>query len=593
MLDEKKPQGHLRTWLALTIATLALASLACRGGPKPPRVVDIREELTRLAAMDLFAGSLLIAQGDEILLHEGFGMAKRESQLPFTAQTVSSIGSITKQFTGAAILKLEEIGKLRVNDSLQQHFADVPADKAAITLHQLLTHTAGMPTAFGPDEEYISREELLATAWSSELIGPPGGQYEYSNVGYSILAAIIEKASGTSYEAFLRETFFQPLGMNDTGYVLPGWDSTRLAVGYDDETVFGTVIEHQDAERGFSWHLIGNGGIHSTTLDMYSWLRALRQGQVLSEESLAKLFSRAVDEGEGESFYGYGWVVFDLPNGVEMIGHNGGNDYFFADLNFFPQLQDLGYILLTNDERQSARASQLIGRRLMGEELPIPPRPVSLPGSRFSQEDVGTYVLPSGEAVRLHAEEQVSALRLEPLSLRAHAELFARSDKEQRRFAELSETSQRMVTGIVQGDLEPLFEAYDRRHPLVALEQSYGERIDNWQAAFGPVVRGQVLGTERGPNGSLRTFFEIVFERRTRGFYWTWRKERLDGFTRRQRPRRLRFYSVGEGVFQLFDSEWSTAPVYSLVRDRDLAGGWEFRGPGRSVELRPGDRAAD
>ena len=161
------------------------------------------------------------------------------------------------------------------------------------------------------------------------------------------------------------DTFFEPLGMTRTGYLMPGWEEKAVAVGYRKDAVYGRVIEKQKAlgKDSFSWHLVGNGGIHSTVGDLHRWILGLRGGKVLSPESLKLLFARHADEGSGDSFYGYGWVSFDLSNGETMIGHNGGNGYFFADVNLFPDQGDLHYAILVNDPSSEAGSSWV--RRLI------------------------------------------------------------------------------------------------------------------------------------------------------------------------------------------------------------------------------------
>lgn len=308
---------------------------------------------------------MLVAKSDEVLLVKGYGHADRMAEVPFTEETVSTIGSITKQFTGAAILKLHEDGLLEPDDPLSRFFPRAPADKAPITLHQLLTHTAGFPGGLGPDEAWIGKDEYVDKAFAAKLRFEPGRGHHYSNTGYSILAAVIEQLSGTSYESFLRSSFFEPLGMTRTGYVMPDWSDATVAVGYRKDAVYGRVIEKQQAlgHDSFSWHLVGNGGIHSTVGDLHRWIVALRGGQVLSQKSLDLLFAPHADEGGGDSFYGYGWVRFDLPSGETMIGHNGGNGYFFADVNLFPDRGDLHYAILVNDPRSEAASNWV--RRLI------------------------------------------------------------------------------------------------------------------------------------------------------------------------------------------------------------------------------------
>src|SRR5262245_1884520 len=224
----------------------------------------LREELdqlmTRLETYG-FSGSLLVARNGKVLLEKGYGWADREHGVPFTAETVFDIGSITKQLTGAAILALEMEGKLKVTDPISKYFPDVPADKAGITLHHLLTHSAGLEDVFGGDFEEMPRDRLVKTALASKLLWPPGTRYRYSNAGFSLLAAVVEIVSGQPYETFLQERLFKPAGLTKTGYRAPKWPSASLAHGYSPEGDWGTPLDHAWAPDGPWWNLRGNGGI--------------------------------------------------------------------------------------------------------------------------------------------------------------------------------------------------------------------------------------------------------------------------------------------------------------------------------------------
>ena len=146
------------------------------------------------------SGTVVAARDGEIAHCRGFGLADREAKVAAGCDTAYDIMSMTKQFTAAAILKLEMMGKLSVSDPMSKFVGPVPDDKHAITVHHLLTHTSGLTDQLGGDYEALSREEMLEGALESELRSAPGTEYSYSNLGYSILAAIVEKASGTSYE---------------------------------------------------------------------------------------------------------------------------------------------------------------------------------------------------------------------------------------------------------------------------------------------------------------------------------------------------------------------------------------------------------
>lgn len=275
------------------------------------------------------------ARGGELKHCAGRGLADRAAKTPATCDTVYDIMSITKQFTAAAILKLEMSGKLRVSDRIGAHLSSVPKDKRAITLHQLLTHTAGLPESLGDDYDPLSRAELLAGALKAPLRSAPGKEFRYSNVGYSVLAAIVEKVSGVSYERYLAKSLFRPAGMTRTGYVLPAWKPEQVAVEYDRHgRAQGRPMDHPWAPDGPSWNLRGNGGMLSTARDMFRWHRALSDDSVLSATAKRKLFGPQVRVPELDGSYGYGWVVVDSDDG-RVAWHDGGNDWSLATIAKF------------------------------------------------------------------------------------------------------------------------------------------------------------------------------------------------------------------------------------------------------------------
>lgn len=314
--------------------------------------VELDGQMRRLAEKG-FSGILFVARGGRVVLKKGYGTADREAAAPYTAETVFDVGSITKQFTGAAVLKLEMQGKLSTADSLSKYLKGVPADKAGITLHHLLTHTAGLVPALGRDYDGLSRDEMVKKAMASKLLAAPGVRHEYSNVGYSLLAAVVELASGQSYERYLRENLFAPAGMTETGYLIPKWKREKLAVGYGkDGGRWGTPLDHPWDKDGPYWNLRGNGGILSTVGDLYNWHLALEGEKVLSKEAKAKYFAPHVrEEPGGVSFYGYGWVVQKTPRGTSLIWHNGGNPFFFADFRRYTD-ENVVLIVATNSGAQ-------------------------------------------------------------------------------------------------------------------------------------------------------------------------------------------------------------------------------------------------
>ncbi len=332
-----------------------------------------------------FSGAVLVSMGDAVILAKGYGMADKAGSVSATSETVFDIGSLTKQFTGAAILKLTEQGKLDLQDSLGQFFNDVPQDKANITLHQLLTHTAGFKEYSGGDYKRTNKQKFLRKTFASKLKFTPGEKFEYSNVGYSLLAAVIETVSGQSYETFLAENFFGPVGMESTGYLLPSWDERVVAVGYDYALGrrWGQNVERWAKSGEVSWNLYGNGGILSTVEDLYKWRRALDDGLVLSSQSMALYEGALVDAGR-DQHYGYGWRSVDDEERGKIVFHNGGNTIFFATVRDFVDADRI-VVFLTNEGRRDVYRMSREIERIIDDDSYVPatiPQPTI--GNRIS-----------------------------------------------------------------------------------------------------------------------------------------------------------------------------------------------------------------
>ena len=271
------------------------------------------EYLTRAAPFG-FSGAVLVARDGKVVLNKGYGLAVRSDGIPNTSETVFGAGSITKQFTAAAIMKLEMQGKLNTNDRLNKHLGGVPQNKVDITLHHLLTHTAGVLSFTGDDYTIAHRDDTVKKILDSPAAFAPGERFEYSNGGYSLLAAVVEQVSGLPYEEFLQTELFGPAGMKFTGYRMPAWDERAVAHWYKRDEDHGTPLEKDYPY----WNLLGNGGILSTTGDMYKWHLALEGGEILSAEAKAKLFAPDLND------YAYGWDVLETARGT-LIQQEGGS----------------------------------------------------------------------------------------------------------------------------------------------------------------------------------------------------------------------------------------------------------------------------
>ncbi len=295
-----------------------------------------------------FSGVVLVARDSKVIFSKGYGWADRGKKIPNTPETVFDIGSNTKQFTAAAILKLVEQEKVTLSDPLGVFFDNLPDDKKEITIHQLLTHTAGLKESWGRDTDQVALDKYLEDVFTSELLSSPGEKYAYSNIGYSLLALIIERASGSQYEEYLSHNLLEPAGLKETGYILPVWKADRIAHGYRSTMIdTGTMVERYLAD-GVSWNLIGNGGIASTSVDLHKWFLALRESKILSKSSRELLFTPHVAMNpEGTWHYAYGWTIGHTSKEIKKVSHNGSNGIFFSSLLLYPD-EDVEIIYSSN-----------------------------------------------------------------------------------------------------------------------------------------------------------------------------------------------------------------------------------------------------
>jgi CubicO group peptidase (beta-lactamase class C family) len=303
-----------------------------------------------------FSGAISVVKNGETLINKGYGQANKDTETLNNPNTIFDIGSNTKQFTATAILKLVELGKLKLTDSLSQFFKNLPIKKQSITIHQLLTHTAGFSEAIGRDYSSfgklskISQKDFFEKLFASKLLSEPGEKYSYSNTGYSILGRIIELTSGQAYEAFLNEHLFTPAGMLQTGYLLPKWDTKQMAHGYNRNIMEteSTITYYQEAGE-INWHLKGNGGINATQNDLLLWYKALKTNMILTSESFEKLITAYpyTSSSNSTSSYGYGWGVKKLENNSKRITHNGSNGTFAHTIIWYPK-EEIYIVYATN-----------------------------------------------------------------------------------------------------------------------------------------------------------------------------------------------------------------------------------------------------
>jgi CubicO group peptidase (beta-lactamase class C family) len=315
-----------------------------------------------------FSGFVLVAQGDRVLYGKGFGAANRDTGEVPDADTSFRIGSVTKQFTATAIMKLQEQGKLSVSDPIKKYLPDYPEVGADITLRQLLTHTSGIPS-YTDEEELMDRrarpisvEALLASFWNRPLAFPPGSRFAYSNSNYIVLGAIIEKVTGASYADYMQTHVFAPAGLTRT-VVGDADDLANRALGYqpggphDRKLVPAHPI---DMSVPFA-----AGAVRSTATDLWKWDRALASGKVLSQESLAELYRPE------KNHYAEGWFVGE-SHGHRVLAHGGGIDGFLTAYRRVPD-EDLVVVAWSNNSGvDPGRIARAAVSAAFGDSVPPP-----------------------------------------------------------------------------------------------------------------------------------------------------------------------------------------------------------------------------
>jgi CubicO group peptidase (beta-lactamase class C family) len=465
-----------------------------------------------------FSGNVLVVHEGKIILKEGYGWKDRETEMPEDGNSVFDVGSITKQFTGAAILKLEMQGKLKTSDLLSKYFPEIPADKKNITLHHLLTHSAGFPGAIGDDFEQISSEDFMKLAFNEELLFTPGEMYEYSNVGFSILGILVEKLSGKTYEQFLHDEIFVPAGMLHTGYIIPQYDPNTLSVGYSsDGERWGTMTERFNGVSP-GWHLKANGGILSTLDDMYNWTLALEGEKILNNAAKEKYFTPHIKEyPDGDTYYGYGWVIMDSPEG-KMIWHNGGNGISLSTFMGFNQQTKTCVIVNVNiGGKVSDDYALKIYDILRGiNEVPDP---------ELIKKSNGIYALDEASKITVEFDEFDRLIVL--YSTPAAFNVLISDGTEKKEIVEkYNSKTQEMLSGLFSENYQLIADAWDM--PAEEFANGPGEMWKQTTKENGGFINTEILGTAFRPQMNIYiTVARINFKEDVVYMMYVWNDQTL------------------------------------------------------------------
>ena len=558
---------------------LVLAALAILGGLAPASAQDrpvvsgetgrtLDEYLSRLERFG-FAGGALAVRGQDVLLCKSYGLADRARRIPLTTDSVYNLGSITKQFTAAAILTLEMQGKLAVTDLASKYFDGVRADKSSITLHHLLTHSSGLESDFSPtDYEPVGREEYARRALQSTLLFKPGDGYEYSNAGYSLLAAVVEKVSGQPYEVYLTERVLKPAGMRETGYKLPNWAPDRIAHGYrDDGEDWGTILQRIQEPEAPYWMLRGNGGLHTTLGDMLAWHRALATDAVLSKDARAKYFKPYVAEGpRGLSHYAYGWAVSKSARGTAVVQHNGGNGIYVAEFVRFPDEDAMLFLTSTDTTLTATPVVEVLEGLLFGGKASLPPRVVDVAPDRV-QALAGEWQLPQGGTLTLAAEG--SALAVTPAGQEAFSALASAPPAQAARLADLSRRTADIAAKSFAGDVTALHEAMGGGMPLEQIRAQEADMMRDRESRLGKYKGSAVVGAIPRDADTVRVFVRLDFEKRSVYNVYLWGPQRILGLRGTPVMPAFRYLPTAEREFAAFSLDGGGVERRFRFVDRD------------------------
>lgn len=478
------------------------------------------QHMSRLADFG-FSGSVLVAKGRQVIFHKAYGLADRARNIPVTTATVFDIASITKQFTAAAILRLEMAGKLKTSDPINKIFPGVPQDKSAITLEHLLTHTSGLGGVL-EGAESVTRDQFIDRILRQPLASKPGTTYAYSNAGFTLLAALIEIVSGQTYETFLSEQLFKPAGMTSTGFYedKARWSASLVAHGYDEAVDRGAPTEWKPDYR-----FRGSSYVLTTAGDLFKWEMALRGESILSKGAKRKFFSADARMDEPGRSYGYGWVAEKTPRRTALISHDGIGFGFNSIFQRYVN-EDVTVVALSN--------------KTMGRFLPMTPlnrdlsamifdgKSTELPAStRLAKESIekfaGAYHLPSGAKLNIAVDGglKISAEGQEAISLLAGA-----TASERKTLEGLSDRGKAVFEGIARGDFDPITREMKDRGAPDEIKKAVGGLWARFIDRHGQFKSLDVLGTIPETE-AMMTYVRLNFERGSEYRRCRWEKGAL------------------------------------------------------------------
>ena len=313
-------------------------------------LTSVKDEVRNYIRNSRFNGTVAIAKDGVVIYQENFGYADMKKQIPVTDTSKFQLASVSKQFTAAAVLKLYQEGKINLDSSLTTYIPELPYEE--VKIRHLLTHKAGFPSYMWTIARHWHKPSTPVNEDLVEMLSEhpvslrfePGQKFNYSNTGYCLLASVVERVSGLSFDEFMKNRFFEPLNMDDT------FAFSSAKHSYTPDMVKGYRY------NGYNYNLVklnlmdgtyGDKGIYATATDMVKWAESFRKNLVLDESIVSSAFSNSLLEDGEQIEYGYGFRIKE-SNDHEMIFHNGSWSGFRTTLRTFPH-DGLTLVILSNN----------------------------------------------------------------------------------------------------------------------------------------------------------------------------------------------------------------------------------------------------
>jgi len=344
------------TLMAAVIASIDSPTPTVATTPATGTTADLQSYFDSLAKENKLSGVLLVVRNKVMLASKAAGIANKATNAPIDLNTKFNLGSMNKMFTAVAVAQLAQAGKLSFNDPVGKHLLDYPNKEVAekVTIHHLLTHTSGLRSYWG-EKFNQQREKLLTVAMHLPLFAaeplsfPPGEKFQYSNSGFMLLGAIVEKVSGQDYYSYVQEHVYNPAGMSDTGFYEPGGNIPNLAIGYTRMGPNDQKLEEARDNNDMREVRGGPaGGGYSTAPDLVKFHEALSSYKLLDKAHTELVTSGKVDAFGGKARYGYGFGESN-SEGKHIVGHNGGSPGIAANLDMFPESGYTAVALMNSD----------------------------------------------------------------------------------------------------------------------------------------------------------------------------------------------------------------------------------------------------